>query len=538
MKTVINLSYYIKLYKKYFLLVLLFYCTPFISTCNYLTEPEPFVNKNMKLPEYGTYSQQNFSNDQVVGGIISIPFIPNSNASKIERVDLFIDSTLVATKEVSPFLFSINTKNWISGRHILSFYVYKNDTSLGLLELINSPSQIYTLPLIFDNTPPVPPTNFQVRKENNQANLSWTPTNSTNFYAYVIRRNGQIIDSIYIQSDSIFIDESFVLSDYFQVAYEIGTCTMGDIAYSSQHTLSQGESLKLQNVTKVVDGLDDKVIFHAQNLVSISTNDGKVIAQYNINPCEAMAANLKGSSLIYLSNNKIYTFNINTLQLIGFQQLYLSNSINAIYAVGGLDSCMFVSAANGDLFIYYYGTIGLWDREFDPPATFLGISPDEKLLFEGDKRAVKKYSLRINNGLPPPSINLINQSRDTDLLDLFKVDWKSSKLYVKRNDMTIEEWDTDALGVLKSYGLPNTEYELNEIITAHVNSQNLYVVYSTKLNNNDASLLIEYDLASGQLIRTWLFSFHIQSLFGSEHGRYLFACTKTDQWLVDLGDDN
>ncbi|MGE5795620.1 MAG: hypothetical protein ACM34N_02485 [Ignavibacteria bacterium] len=539
MKIVLQSIYSKFRYNKAFFAKLILFCTgALLFSCSLFTEPEPFVNEDMKLTEMKSYMLTNYSTDQVLAGIISLPFIPDSNVSEIDHVSLFIDSIAAVTITNSPFIFSVDTRNWPNGKHTISFCVYEKENSMGLLDLISSPSQIYTLPVVFDNTPPISPTNIVITNQDNHSYISWTPTDMSNFYSYVIRRNGVIIANLYNQSDSLFIDSSYILSDYFRVSYSIGGSTTGSIKYSQEHVLSQGESLMLESVSSAVAGLSDQVIFQSQSLISISTHTCNELAQYNINQCLTMTANLKGTSLIYFKDNNIYTFDINTLQLKGRQQLYLNLITNPLYAASGPDSCMFLSITNGDLFIYYYGSYGLRDKEFEPPATFLSISPDEKILFAGDKQNIKKYSLTISRGIPPPSLNLISQSSEVDPIDLFKVDWNKSKLFVKRGNIIVEEWDTETFSRIKSFNLSNTIHEVSEITATYTNSKNLYVAYSTQLNNTDAAVLAEYDIVSGQQSRSWTFSYKIQSLLGSENGRYLFACSSTDQWIVDTGDSN
>jgi hypothetical protein len=74
-----------------------------------------------------------------------------------------------------------------------------------------------------------------------------------------------------------------------------------------------------------------------------------------------------------------------------------------------------------------------------------------------------------------------------------------------------------------------------DITALMVNSNSLYVAYTIQMNGGPATLLVEYNIATDQQTRSWTFSSVVQSLLGSQNGRYLFACTSADQWIVDIG---
>ena len=116
----------------------------------------------------------------------------------------------------------------------------------------------------------------------------------------------------------------------------------------------------------------------------------------------------------------------------------------------------------------------------------------------------------------------------------FRSDWRNSRLFVDlevgpNGASGIAMLDARTLQPLVVYQRPSSQVSYAQISAFFVNATHLYVAYRNQ------PLLAEYDIEGGQLTRSWKFQSDILSLLGSDNGRYLFACTSSDQWIVDLG---
>ena len=525
-------------------------------SCNYFTEPEPFVNKDAHSPKthYENAKLINYSEDQIVTGTITVGFSLDWDPIYTDSVIVFVDSARIAKIVPSvyyplQFKFKINTEAWPNGKYNIILDAYKIPSlkdSLGTMSLLTNALYIYKTSLIFDNTPPTAPKNVVVTLQNGDAHISWTPTNLSNFNSYLIQKDGNIIAKIDSQNTTTYIDTT--LPDFYNGYYAVGASNGPQTAYSDKCSFTKGKLLGL-NIINVIDGLDDQVVFVQSNdyLTAVSTQTGTIINQSNNGRRGNWKKNIYNDTIYCYDGQKIYTYDLQTLNLIKTQYVYLSSletsSISSQlfdYAIGLNQLYFSVSNDNYNNFQYnyYLYIFNKNETNFDvikssPVLSFsdyttLSISPDGKNLLTIDGTGFKNYSL-INN-----SVSLIGKSTQIDNLMSSYVDWKNSKIFILRSitadNYIIEAWDIKTSSLIQTYQLPEPQQSPIYINAFYVNSENLYVAYDP--NNH---LLAEYNINSGLLTRTWKFSSEIYNLYGSYTGKYLFACTSTDQWIVDIG---
>ena len=524
-------------------------------SCNYFTEPEPFVNKATHPPDikYKTATLKYHSKDQLVTGIIYLDLVPDFDPTLVKSTTAFVDSTNVGTLIVNPsyqviLRFEIDTRKWSNGIHDIYFNVYKKVTesdSLWLLGILYTPLQIYKTSLIFDNTPPTAPTNISVTLQNNYAHISWTPTNFNFFHSYVIRRDGNVIAEIDSQSTSTYIDTT--LPDFFNVNYEVGVTIGGATAYSNSYNCKQGESLSLNSINGVIDGLNSKVIFEQTNyLTVVSTQDYNIINQHYDSQFATFIRWAKSSNndTLYfwndrVSNNILYTYDASTLNILREQPLNIYSYKVSVFTVGQ-DNKLYAALANpaniNQLFIFDKNSQNiniiiyiLPTVIFEGTCRFLSVSPDGKTLLAVDDKGMKSYSVK------DYSASLNYRSSIMDNVKLFRPDWKNSRIFITRQAAIVEAWDTQTLNPVISYQLPASKPSPTNVTAIFVNTKNLYAAYTISFYNSTTTLLAEYDINSQRLKRSWIFPAIVQKLYGSEKGSYLFAFTSTNQWIVDIG---
>ncbi len=480
-----------------------------------------------------------------MSGIVQIPYVPDSTIKNITQVSLQVDTTIVGTIKSSPYNFSVNTTKWSKGKHILSFLVYIKDPKLGILDLINTPYKIFTFTLSFDNTAPTAPTNVNCIETNKHTKVFWTPTKLNNFYSYVIRRNGTIIATINNQKDSTYIDENYILSDYYKVNYEVGAATMSDVKYSNAFSITKGTWLRLNSVLNLLDGLSDRVVFFTPDgLTAVSANTCTILTSSNPPDYSSnikigmMALNYDRTSLFLFWNN--YSINkYSALNLYGYGQISTLYQPGILNFVVGINDSMMVSTQSGYLYSVNRNSQKLRNQlvKFASPTSLISISLDGKKLIAADKSGINKYSIDQNATNKNLSVNLVQQSAIRDSIRLLKVDWDNSRIFTQRQTNLIESWNTETFNFINSFNIPAGTDEIIQIKAINADFKHLYAACTIKLNNNRSTLLVEYDASTGKEGRRWKFDDEIQSISLSTQGRYLFACSSNNQWIVEIGDN-
>ncbi len=529
-------------------------------SCIFFTEPEPFENKDIHPAEikYKTATFENYSQDQQVTGVIDLQFIPDFDLNLVKSISAFVDSTeagrlsLGYIKQNSPQLgyqINIDTKRWADGKHNIALYTYKIpgfSDSLGIMNLLTTTLYVYQTSLVFNNTPPTAPENVVVILQNKDAHISWNPTNLNNFNSYLIRRDGNVIAKIYNQNTSTYIDTT--LPDFYSGYYEVGASNGAETQYSEKSNFIKGESLGL-SIIDAIGGLNDQVVFvqSNNNLTSVSTQNKTIITQVNNGHIGLWAKSTNNDTLYCWDfQQNFYTYTVNTLNLVRTQRINLINNITRISQIGRIVSgpgnqvYMTISVHKLDQGIVTHGlyTFDKDETVFNltnalPLAipdyiNYFTVSPDGvNLVLLNDER-IKKYS--VNND----SLIFNLQSTPTDFIGEPQSDWNNSRLFLTHyktlDEGVAEAWDMNTLNLIRTYELPEPKTYPIYTRALFANSVHLYIAYDP-----NSHLLAEYDINSGQLLRTWKFSSQIISLFGSENGRYLFACTSSEQWIVDLG---
>lgn len=527
-------------------------------SCTYFTEPEPEVNASVRPPQTHTKTGvfSNYSADQVVAGTITPHFVPDWGTSGTDSITVFLDSMYIEClhplydqnyNSNNPFQFSINTATRPDGRHEFTLHAFKRPSisdSIGLLSLKYNALYSYTTSLIFDNTPPTAPTNLSITLQNGYPVISWTPTDLRNFYSYIIRKDGKAIAIIYAQQTSSYTDST--LPDFYRGYYEVGASNGPATAYSPEVTCTKGTFLGL-SYSNAVDNLNDQVVFNLSNnnLVSVSTQTGTVIAQCYNGHDGLWAKDIDNDTLYCWNQQYLYTYDVSTLNILRSQKINISSSsriLNEVTAFTvGPGNKLYVAVdywnfSQGDAGIQIYLNIFNGNDpefnigyphvvDFGSAPTFLSVSPDGKNFLAGGIGLVRSYSMESD------LVTLVDSST---MARWFRPDWKNSRVFVAVNKNPdkeeIETWDIRTLNRISAYDLPVSFHYYGQLRTSafFANSSRLYVAYNS-------NLLAEYDIGTQQLTRSWTFQTEIQSLLGSDNGRYLFACTSTEQWIVDIG---
>ncbi|HUI29450.1 MAG TPA: hypothetical protein VLX91_04465 [Candidatus Acidoferrales bacterium] len=520
-----------------------------LSSCGFI-EPKPAINSQAgHVPGLRLLV---FKNGQHVAGTINLTVVPDSMPAQITQLNLSVDST-----SVSPL--SLNTTNFSQGDHVLHFTARLTSPTSGFVNYQNGVVDTLNVTLNFDQTPARAVSGLSVSNSNAHPVLSWSPNPFSTFLCYIVRRNNTIIDSIFSETTASFVDTGYTLADFDRVSYDVGTSNCGSVAYSPAMTFQLGQFLSLipisgnldySNVTGVLENLGDKVIFESDFgilhsdfsvdfysfLVSMSTQTHNILSQAKVQSTwmdYTPGPYAKSLDAARIFGVQPYTGTIIVLDT-NLQQLSLSSvsfgSPRNLFAVGWADN-LYSSDGNGTLYVYASdGTrINSYENILGGQARFLSISPDGTTMLAADNKGIKSFALSHD------SVVFKLQSPIKDQLGLFHCDWNDSLVFITRQNAIVEGWDVGTLKSLGSFHPSAGVPQVSSVTALTANSRYLYVAYTVRYNNGPASIVVEYDVSTRQQTRSWIFPSVVQSLLGSEKGRYLFACTSSNQWIVDLG---
>lgn len=487
-----------------------------------------------------------FKDGQHVAGTINLTVVPDSTPAQIQQLSLEVDSTPINSLK-------LNTTDFSQGNHVLHFRAVVTSPTSGLVNLQGGIIDTLNVPLVFDQIAARQVSGFSISDSDGHPLLSWSPNPFSSFLCYVIERNGAIIDTNFSEATASFLDTSYTLADFDAVSYQVGTSNGGSVVYCSARTLWEGQSLSLvptsvsldySRVTGVLENVGNAVVFESDYevihsdysvndysyLTSVSTQTSDIQSQAEL-PAEG-SPGLYGKSLdgirILEWHGGSVVVRDTSLQVLA-QAAIGSGPPGPAIAVG-LNDKLFSSNGNGALYVYAEdgAFVGSYNNVFDGPARYLSISPDGTTMLAADNKGIKRYVLSADSAV------LKLQSPVTDKIGLMHCDWNDSLVFVTRQSTTVEKWNLLTLKSIGSFSQPASVQPASDVTAMTAGSKYLCVAYTIQNNNHPASIVVEYDISTGGQIRTWTLPSVAQSLMGSEDGRYIFACTSSHQWIIDL----
>ncbi|MGE5860539.1 MAG: hypothetical protein ACM34J_08280 [Ignavibacteria bacterium] len=444
-----------------------------LLSCNLFTEPEPYENKDAHPPtvKYKTATLLNYSQDQVVTGSIELQFLPDFEPEFVENITVFVDST-----EAGP---------------LLPYYTYSNRPQLIKFQISidtkrwsNGKHNIY----------------FYVYKKATYSDslgtlgLLYTPLE---IYKTTLIFDGnslpvhyEVLDFVDDIDNSVLFIEKFLRDEMLLESFSTQNCSL----LSMKHLYANGTFVKSKS-------LDGKRLI----ILIKKPSPGSVIVKIDRLPFDDFSY----PSINYDATNPkddVYGFAVGTNDILYYSDIHGNLSI---------------STSSGNYLASY--------NIFDGPARYLTISPDGSKMLGVDNIGIKNYFLRRDSAI------FSLQSSVFDKIGLFYPDWKNSRIFITRQNTILEEWDIQSLNPNGAFQIPDSMQVANNITAIRANSRFLYAAYTLQENENDSSLVVEYEIASQKVSRFWNYKYLVQSLAGSENGRYLFVGTSYAQWFIDLG---
>jgi len=529
------------------LLPIISFSTVFIS-CNIFNEPEPYINNNAHSPELLQW--KNIQDGKHIAGIIILSFFQDSDSSEVIKITLSIDAD---DKGQVQYPVKIDTRNYPDGEHLIKCNVWLKDKMYGLGNIQPEPTQTIQIKLVFNQTAPQAPNAFSIHVENNYPRLNWEPVSDKNFYEYIIRRNGKRIANLKMQDISVFVDSSYTIFDFDKVSYEVGTSNSVNTTYAATQTLTKGESLSFAPTISLFDGFYDKCILHTyggwlnQYISCISNNTLEIYGKSSPGYPTGRSYNHTYPYSLSLDLQRFFWWRLNggpEIEILNLNRLERKYLLRPEYYKGsfifavGLKDNLYVAYETGKLKIItgqydpHYKTYNLFENfMFDGLARFLSISPDGQTMLAADNHGVKKLLITDS------SAEFDKQSEIHDKIGIFRPDWKNSRFFITRQKTILEIWNIQNLQPISSFIISSDIQATNEITAITANSKNIYAAYTIEQNNSDASIIVEYNIETKEQQRIWSVNKVVQSLAVSHLGKYLFAFTPSDQWIISVGEN-
>ena len=523
------------------------------NSCGFITEPDPFKNNDAKpiAQENSNANILNYPEDKTVTGVISPNFLPLEDAAKINKVSLFVDSTFIQSVEEAPFIFTLNTKIFLDGKHELRFDEYLNGDNLGMMQLpFAPPAKSYKTSLIFNSAPPTVPENININYENGYKRISWSTVPDPNFYCYDIVNYykdiyGQTKEyhlKVYSQTQNSILDTIQIDALPFSANCKVGTSNNSEIKYSQNISKSFGNSLGLGTASVALDQLDDVILFYNnEQLIPVSTITGSIINK-----------TLAGSNnaILKYDRSNIYTktnskFNIyDSRTFLPLTSFYYSSMVSDNYAVGRHG--IIYSNSGSHLQIFDSTAIRLikdYPSMISNQAQKLIISPDGNKLITKDEEGIKVFAVDSNSAV------LINSNKLDYILDHLRIDWENSKIY-SNSSTSLVIWDMNTLQPISNIQPPKVpKYssmspypEINELTDIKIDDDFVYALYAVTADGLlYQTMLMRYRKGNMTENKYWLFN--SQNVFNSSigissKGKYLFVIIANNQWIIDTRGEN
>lgn len=511
-----------------------------LASCG-LIEPKPFRSKDGVPPP--PVSIVGYKDGQHVGGTITFSIATGSSSSRIQKVTLEIDSARASFP-------SVNTGSYPQGPHVLRFDVWVTDSTSGLLNAAGGYEYVLTLDLVFDQTPPVAVSGLNISTQGGYARLSWLRPTTPNLTGYIVRRNGQPIDTIGAPGDTTYTDSSYMLSDFERVSYDVGAVNGLGAAYSPSVSLSFGTEISDSTQSTLARAICPWGQY-AGFYVSVTQNFG--LGDFTDNYARFISTTdlTKGTNTGLLQGVGLFAADSS----IGFLWWTLGNgsSVNVTnlsftstfhevvnlpwfqgtvtaFTAGTKDSVLYYADNGGRLSAFngFSGALYFSHQVFSGPGKFLSASPDGTRLMGFDDTGARLF------GVTHESLALLSTGTVGDTVQNAIVDWNNMRFYEVHGKTAVNGWDINSMTKSTTF-LPPGGNLAGEIATALAfSSGKLYVAWSNQQPDaHPASDVVEYDAITGTILRSWTFYSPVISIGYSLNGRYVFPCTSSAIWLLD-----
>lgn len=518
-------------------------------------DPEPYYNKEAAPPEEHSWVVSGITEGQHLAGTVQLTFEPDFPVDEIAYVELMVDEQAVYGISTPPFEFLVDTRQWPDGGHDLTIGVHEiNPPDMGLLNLANIPSKMYTTSVYFDQTPPTPVVIESVlwNEAMQTPEVTWQKNNDANFYSYTIQWivNGYYYDSgpIYDQNVTSYANPALNNGAIgFDCSYRVFVYNRDQTAVTDWISFSYPESLQPIDVSI---GGKRPILSKSGNELFTLDNDGvkafslvtnTVVRSYDMSYKYPMgfALSKDGTKLYVLASNPSFIVVLNASDFEVIQSTELE--FTGMNIICGRPDRLYVSTYSpydGPLKILDAFTLSVvGSLDIGAPNGLLEISPDNNILYIADPSYAQYTDASVSAvdvSTDEPEIlyqraGFANKVRDIKISDdgatLFVVhdyDWPTP------SNKFVDCWNANTLLSYKNLPVPDLPFNIT------VQGSSLFAAYGVgEYNHYDPGGIIQYETTGGTVMKDWKFmrAPYACEKAGAYNRLYVFG-DKT--WIVPL----
>jgi hypothetical protein len=487
-----------------------------VTGCEFPGEPERSFNKNVVSPQHENISFGDFSSNQHVAGEISFQVDTSYNYQLSRTYFYGIDKSFFTPIQNSKYTFNINTQYYSEGLHTIYCGYIDGTSNLGLLNLLSFPAKYDSLILFFDQTPPNPTLLSVTDYPGLKMNLKWEKNNDSNFYAYIIRRDGDLnnlankdIDTIKDRNITNYDDFTIPMSANLEIIYNV------IVSNRAEGVESNTVTTKTTNIVTNYVG-DLKRPYSNNNLNEVYSLTGTGLDAFS-----TLTNSLVKQKILYYSThftfdqvlNKIYVATDAGIIVLNANDFSIETTFHRVIDMSYGDM-MFTDARNRIYYIDYSGSSRLIVLDQNNGNFLAQYNMSFQLIWNTSHDRTKLYAYNFGE--------FLKYDLNTDSLSLIKT--KNLNFYV--DDIKVSP-DDQYLYLKSGYKTLNSYYIYNRISKMDINSfniieeiyipcQNTGILGSFCLNEeylyfsavddyiwNTNPRIYEYKLSTKEITRSW-----------------------------------
>lgn len=523
-----------------------------ILSCD-LNEPTGrFFNSSAHPPQVGTLNIREIRNGQHIAGTVEITFTADSITVPISKVRIFIDGEWSMEISTPPYVFPLNTENYPQGSHVISIGVYEPNPDLGLYNIAEVPSILYSTTIVFDQARPTPIALISVvwDLQSRAPRLTWQASGDSNFYAYIIGRQANfpsptLIDTVYDRSTTTYVDTSLhqiygVTATYYVfVTNRVFTGSGNEMAIHFGETLPVIPNIYSYFPTRPITSpsRNEMYVMGSDSVYAVSTITNAILRRIKLTPSGfsylTSFALAKDGSRLFVGNvqQRLLVLDVNTFDTVLTRTLSLLPSVmvagraNRLYVADG--QYINVLNANTGAFINRIAITYAGDMAISPDTTTLyvaqgygqGLQPVYKIDIRTD-------SLRIELQSAPSIIRTMQLSSDGQRLYIGQVQEPPAHGYVSI-------LDAQTLALTATIPTPGRLWD------CWATPSHIYVSHCTTDPSwnclPQGQMVAQYNASDLSLSGAWEFLTVPTTIVTSSDERYMYAYEyPTRTWIVPL----
>ncbi|HEY6951453.1 MAG TPA: hypothetical protein VI758_03535 [Bacteroidota bacterium] len=526
-----------------------------------LTEPPPIKGNSPEVPPVLPVSLGGITPGQHVAGSLTLTVPDSFLAAGVTKVTFLMDTVVLYESVSAGMVIKLDLHSFAEGPHFLIFAIYDVNQSAGLLGLIGAPSRMYETPIIVDKTVPTVVQNVAVQWQTHPT-ITWQQSPDLNFRGFIVRKHAtdgtnqvKVLDTLLSRDSTTFIDITQGPLYGAMAAYSVGTWNGDVVTYSNPVSAAYGSRFPVDDCQSAFPSpvADEEYVLSSDGHLSVvSTLTNTVVRQLSLSPNWPYPA---GSGGISADGSRFYFLglamdSVHTMMVFDASSLTLQNTWNAAYPMDRWPK--FAVGPGGTVCIADFSrSIRLADgltgavldslqNAFTEPAFSLLTTNDRNTLifmetsFDGpiSSRFVR-YDVSTGHLVHVTEKTIgsyVNEMLCTPAGDRLAI------LHAEPGAGYAELLDLSTFNSIRSFARPA---DLSQGVNPYgiaLSDTNLYMTYQLPV---DGSKVIEIDLQTASVKRSWTFAKTVTQIFLTRNGKYLYAVSSASSgmlvtWILSL----